>query len=536
MHAIESTGSVHTGGSGQFSRRTQNFVASSQQAECTTINKANRNIPNLAPLFGSVQRDFFQMRGMLEGFYGKNYTPEERDDLIRFISRHHFNTYIYAPKIDHKQRDRWWEPYTAKELAGLQQNIKTAQANGITFNYALTCGMPRNPLKALALRLPRSFPMKFLREKMIQLVSRTALSQIPFQYGAQRDFDVITQKLKVFYDMGVRSFSLLYDDMDGDIKDASDRVRYRNRYAAAHVDFSNRVFRWLKQLDPSIKLAVCPTDYHGRAPFSQYIRDLGTGLDPEIDIYYTGPETCSPSINRADADAFAKDIRRKPLIWDNYPVNDLHMQPELHMGALRGRSPDLYQGVKGLFANAMNLPESSKIPLATIGDYLSGPARYQPNVSLAKAIEEVAGPGTSESLVPIIQNTELSAQKPKQSELGHLTQIALQAHSAGQAQQVQQAFDALSYRLWQLNQACAQAQERIQNFKLKEEIQPWIKALQHGCTAGLAAVKVLNPSEARQTKVAAKAIMLSHWQAMKQTGRKTNAEDLKPLVDLAIKK
>ncbi|MCR8997980.1 protein O-GlcNAcase, partial [Brevibacillus laterosporus] len=49
----------------------------------------------------------FALRGLIEGFYGKPWSHEERIDMLRFISQHGFNAYFYAPKDDAILRDDW---------------------------------------------------------------------------------------------------------------------------------------------------------------------------------------------------------------------------------------------------------------------------------------------------------------------------------------------------------------------------------------------------------------------------------------------
>ena len=56
-------------------------------------------------------------RGVIEGFYGRPFSHEQRLGLIRFIGAHGFNCYAYAPKNDPLHRERWRDPYPADEIA-----------------------------------------------------------------------------------------------------------------------------------------------------------------------------------------------------------------------------------------------------------------------------------------------------------------------------------------------------------------------------------------------------------------------------------
>jgi len=61
------------------------------------------------------------------------------------------------------------------------------------------------------------------------------------------------------------------------------------------------------------------------------------------------------------------------------------------MGPLENRSPDLSSYVSGLIANPMIQPESSKISLATIGQYLYNPTSYNSQKAWELALENTEG-------------------------------------------------------------------------------------------------------------------------------------------------
>ena len=60
-----------------------------------------------------------------------------------------------------------------------------------------------------------------------------------------------------------------------------------------------------------------------------------------MDLFWTGRAICSPTLDLDDAQRFAATTGRPPLFWDNYPVNDVAMGFELHIGPYRGRDPQL---------------------------------------------------------------------------------------------------------------------------------------------------------------------------------------------------
>jgi hyaluronoglucosaminidase len=122
------------------------------------------------------------------------------------------------------------------------------------------------------------------------------------------------------------------------------------------------------------------------------LHQLGAALHPEIEIFYTGPEICSPSITAADVQAFSHAVRRPPLLWDNYPVNDLGMASELHLGPIEGRDPSIKAAVSGVFVNLMIQPEVSKIPLLTYASWMHSD-HYEPEAAWESALHSFVAEG-----------------------------------------------------------------------------------------------------------------------------------------------
>lgn len=75
--------------------------------------------------------------GLVEGFYGRPFTSEQRKDLFKKLKKFGHQLYMYAPKDDYKHRASWRELYTVEEGENLQSLIASAKTNGIDFYYAL---------------------------------------------------------------------------------------------------------------------------------------------------------------------------------------------------------------------------------------------------------------------------------------------------------------------------------------------------------------------------------------------------------------
>jgi hyaluronoglucosaminidase len=398
-----------------------------------------------------MRRSPFRVRAVIEGFYGVFYTHPERLSLLRFLGRHGYNLYIYAPKNDRQHRKRWREPYPANVMDRFAEAGRVGAEAGVEFCYALSPG-------------------------------------IDISYSSDEDFAHVIGKLGAFRSLGIRHFALLLDDIRRVFSDPRDAECFSSP-AAAQAALCNRVHAWLQAVDPGSRLSMCPTDYHGLPPFSAALHELGAALHPEIDIFYTGHEVCSTAIGREEVDAFAAAVGRRPIIWDNYPVNDLAMKGELHVGPIRGRAEDLFEAAEGFAVNPMNQAEASKIVLATFGDYLAEPTSYEPERSWSAALREVAGPSSAALRLVAENSLQSCLGTPEAERLECLTLAAMPALEASLADDP--AVDALEAYLRSLDEACYELRYRMDNLELRCELLPWLEQLEQWSWLGRWSIEAL---------------------------------------------
>lgn len=290
----------------------------------------------------------FAVRGIVEGFYGAPWSRQERIDMVHFIADRGMNTFVYAPKDDALVRRDWRERYAGEQLEQLSELLETCRALGVDLVYCLSPGLS-------------------------------------IRYSDEADVAALVAKFESVAALGVTTFGLLLDDIspvlqhDGDLAAWPDLV-------SAHIDLVGVVHAGLG----GRRLMVCPTQYYGYGT-EDYVTRLGAGIAPEIDLFFTGRLICSPSLDLDDAETFAAATGHAPLYWDNYPVNDVAMTHELHLGAYRGRDARLDRAARGVIANGMELAEASKIAFATIADYLWSPSDYDPEASWRVALADVVG-------------------------------------------------------------------------------------------------------------------------------------------------
>ncbi len=285
----------------------------------------------------------FKWRGIIEGFYGKPWTLEERKDMFSFMGKHNMNIYIYAPKDDPYHRVKWAEPYPKKYLSELAELAKSALANNINLVFAISPGLS-------------------------------------IDYCSDKHFCFLLEKCQQLQTLGVGSFGLFFDDIPQE---------QTKELAEFQADLANRLNKKLLTTD-SGQLFFCPTLYHGNGE-NEYVQTLGESLVTNIAIMWTGQYICSPALIAEDTMKLSKILRRPVFCWDNYPVNDVMMCSELHIGPYINRDKDLAAHCQGIVANPMPLVESSKISLTTIAAYLDSPTNYNPEMAWKEALGEVAG-------------------------------------------------------------------------------------------------------------------------------------------------
>jgi hyaluronoglucosaminidase len=261
----------------------------------------------------------WNVAGLIEGFYGRPWSWDERVEVCRWCADRGMTDYVYAPKDDPKHRERWRDPYDDAELAGFE---RLATDGGLRLGFAISPGLSMD-------------------------------------YDSDDDRRSLAGKVDQVVAVGARLVVLALDDIPFGGVDQGD----------AH----GRVTTWLRDhLDPGVLLALVPTGYVGTRP-SPYLEGLARSVPAEVPIGWTGRAVVNRTISATEARERASSLGgRSPWIWDNYPVNDNLMGDLLPLGPLRGRDPDLSVACDGYLANAMVQPRASKLPLASTASWLRG--------------------------------------------------------------------------------------------------------------------------------------------------------------------
>ncbi|MGK0291250.1 MAG: hyaluronoglucosaminidase [bacterium] len=262
--------------------------------------------------------------GVIEGFFGKSWTWPARKDFLSFAKKYNYQFYIYAPKDDSFLRRSWKEPWPEEQFQKIKELREAFREAGILFGIGLS-------------------PF-----------------EIHFEYNQSGIKQEFINKIEYLNQLQPDVLAILFDDMKGDFPNL----------AKTQIEILHKT----KEISTAKHLIMCPTYYSfdpilekvfGKQP-EGYLENLGEMLDPEIQIFWTGEKVCSKDYSTKHLQTVSQILKRKPFLWDNYPVNDgSKMSKFLHLTEFQSRKKTSLE-IAGCAVNPMNQAYLSQIPMATL--------------------------------------------------------------------------------------------------------------------------------------------------------------------------
>jgi hyaluronoglucosaminidase len=302
--------------------------------------------------------------GIIEGFFGRPWSWEERRAVLKKLVPHGYNFYHYAPKADAFLRRRWVEPHPLEEANQIKSFASFCADLGVQFGIGLS---PYEAFNDFNLALRAAF----------------------------------TRRIEDLASLGITELGIFFDDMHVDSPDL----------AARQIEITHLA----SDIAPHLRINITPSFYSddpvlervfGTCP-PNYLAHLGEGLRPEIDVYWTGEEVCSREISAGHLIKIGKLLRRKPLLWDNYPVNDgPRMSQYLHLRGFTGRPATNAALVAGHAINPASQAILSCIPAITLAKSYQQGDHYCYGTEGFLASQEVV----SDELAVMLRNDLLSFQ------------------------------------------------------------------------------------------------------------------------------
>ncbi len=244
--------------------------------------------------------------GVIEGFYGPPWALADRLDCLDFLAAQGFSTYVYAPKADRWLRDLWRMAWPAAAQQPLREMASACRKLGLRW------GIGFSPLGA----------------------------------DLRGDGAALARRIDALRALAPDLLCVLFDDVRGDMPGLARR--------------QCQIVERLMDSGVAEHYVMCPTYYSNDpalarlfgAPPADYFAVLGERLPASVGVFWTGERVVSKAYQCAELEALAARLGRRPVLWDNYPVNDF-CPHRLHLAPFSGRPAELLERCDGHLANPM---------------------------------------------------------------------------------------------------------------------------------------------------------------------------------------
>ena len=359
-------------------------------------------------------------RGVVEGFYGNPWRHEVRLSIIDFLGQNKMNSYVYGPKDDPYHRSPYWRlPYPEKEEKEIKELIERSKINRVNFVWAI-------------------HPGQDIRWN-------------------QEDYDSLLNKFNKMYDLGVRSFAIFFDDIDGKGTDSHMQAELLNNISNDFVNIKGDVSN----------LIVCPTDYSqlwaNPAPNGQ-LSIYGENLNPSTEVFWTGEVVCS-NLTPETLEFVNQRIKRPALFWWNFPVTD-YAKNFILQGPVYGLDITLTKdNLTGIESNPMEHGEASKLAIYGVGDYAWNPSSYNPIDNWERGIIELVPEASEAYRLFAIHNGDTQTGY-RRNESWETTTFAIDNYTEEQYLNLKDEFNKMIL--------VPQEMESVNNKGLLNELRPWL--------------------------------------------------------------
>ena len=181
---------------------------------------------------------------------------------------------------------------------------------------------------------------------------------------------------------------------------------------AANLDakYLTGIYREVKNDFPEFTMGFCPPFYWGPdgavtypEPRREYLISLAADLDPEIDVVWTGPRVKTGNIQTNKIAWITGLIGRKPCVVSNGDSVGRHSHVSYGAdptGFKKSHCPEIFDLVASFQMNMSSFAGTAIV--GSCADWCWNPDAHDPKVAVRRAIEQVEGPGVSETLAAAI--------------------------------------------------------------------------------------------------------------------------------------
>ncbi len=316
--------------------------------------------------------------GIIEGFFGPEWSHQARLSYAPFLNRYGGDFYIYAPKRDAQLRRLWraeWSPEYIEFLSALCAHF---HSYGVKFGVAFS-------------------PMA--------LGSTISIS----------DRDLLRARFSHLSTLAIDYLGVFFDDMpvtDGMLAAQSEVIALAWEFMPKGLIFCPSFYSY----DPILEKVF------GKRP-PGYLAGLKEAIPQGVDICWSGPKVISNLIDQAHLTEVADLLGRTPFIWENFFANDGPRNCKfLKLRNFTGRDEGLVTLTSAVGFNLMNQPYLSQ--LVFLAAVLVIRDRFSPEEGFRESLCRLCSPGMTQFLIEnrsvfLEQGLDLLAPGRRQELLSH---------------------------------------------------------------------------------------------------------------------
>ncbi|MCH1474135.1 MAG: protein O-GlcNAcase [Alphaproteobacteria bacterium] len=260
------------------------------------------------------------LRGYIEGYYGRLLDWDDRARIIEQIATLGMNTYFYAPKEDRCHRFDWRRPWDADWIAAFSRFCEKAHRHNVCLLGGIAPGL---------------------------------------DYDAHDDaaeFARLLTKAQQLRDSGAHAVVLMFDDID----EPSDGGYGPDGLPdhALHADIASRLGARLDA--PVLITPRVYADEMSGDPAAHY-RNLSAALPDDMPLFHCGSHIVAGADPLATGTSLAREhLTQRLILWDNIYCND-YCPRRLFVGRHTGRD-----GIADLMLNGTGMIETDLLLLSAM--------------------------------------------------------------------------------------------------------------------------------------------------------------------------
>ena len=457
----------------------------------TTVKFIKPQIEQKGKYRGFVINDFADMafRGLIEGYYGFPWSWSEKAELIKFGSDFKMNKLVYAPKDDPYHTKQWKELYpdASQDAENNIQNIQIAAETARRY-------------KADLVWTAHCFGYTGGAD--------CGENGIRYTEGDENvpgsDINLLKAKFQQMYDVGVRTFGLLLDDVHYGPRTL--HTPWKNIYnpgealteevLAETTAIVNIIADWCREKGDCYDLIFCPASYslgwmkksfprfYTQAYEYQEVSYYDLHFRSNVQIITTGAR-CFGDTDQEMADRFKTEgvcaetgyregqKRRSPLQWTNFPTVD--RGNVLDFGPIVNFRTDLDPNdIYGMMSNPFQWAQFNKTVIPMVCQYTWNLKAYDAFAVYENAMKYVMDTEELSDAMLIFTN-----HNNKRGDEGEGTPALIDAITAFKEEISKENADAVALEIDKIIHACDTLLDRskFKTVAMHEQIKPYALAL-----------------------------------------------------------